>query len=86
MPGALLLGDPLTTGLPVFDLTAFLGPQLDVVAGLLADGLGRASLPAPLANATGGLTFGLQSVWLTPAPCTQLGLQASHGLLVTVAP
>jgi CubicO group peptidase (beta-lactamase class C family) len=86
MPGAMLLGDPLPSGLPVLDLTAFLGPQIDVVAGLVADPLGRATLAAPLSTVTAGLSFGLQSVWLSPAPCTQLGLQASHGLRLLVLP
>ena len=86
LPGALVLGDPLPGGLPLFDLTAFVGPQLSVVAGLVADAAGRASLPVPLVGVPAGLTFGLQSVWLSPSSCTQLGLQASHGLRLDVLP
>jgi CubicO group peptidase (beta-lactamase class C family) len=86
MPGALLLGDPAPVGVPIADLLAFLGPQLDVVAGLVADANGRASIAAPLAPALVGAQFGLQSVWLSPGGCTALGLQGSHALTVTVLP
>lgn len=86
MPGALLLGDPLPFGLPVADLVAWIGPQLDVVAGLVADADGRALLAAPLASPLVGAQFGMQSVWLSAAGCTALGLQSSHALQVTVLP
>jgi CubicO group peptidase (beta-lactamase class C family) len=86
LPGALLLGDPLPLGTPLFDLSAFVGPQLDVVAGLVADAEGRARIAAPLTAVPAGLTFGLQSVWLSPSPCTQLGLQASHAVRIDVLP
>ncbi|MCU0867322.1 MAG: beta-lactamase family protein [Planctomycetes bacterium] len=86
MPGALLLGDPAPGGVPIADLLAFLGPQLDVVAGLVADANGRASIAAPLSPTLVGAQFGLQSVWLSPGGCTALGLQGSHALTVTVLP
>ena len=85
-PGALVLGAPLPGGLPFADLVAFLGPQLDVIAGLLADSAGRATLAAPLAPALAGQTFGLQCLWWSPAGCAQLGLQASHALRIDVLP
>lgn len=86
LPGAMVLGDPLTAGLPFFDLSAFVGPQFDVVAGLVAEVNGRAMLPAPLTATLAGATFGLQSVWLSPNPCLQLGLLASHAVRVDVLP
>jgi CubicO group peptidase (beta-lactamase class C family) len=86
LPGALVLGDPLPTGRPLFDLSAFVGPQFDLVAGLVADANGRAQVAAPLAATLAGATFGLQSVWLSPNPCLQLGLQASHAIRVDVLP
>ncbi|MBL8753930.1 MAG: beta-lactamase family protein [Planctomycetes bacterium] len=82
--GAMLLGDPLNGGLPVFDLSAFLGPQIDVIAGLVSDANGRATLAASLLGVPAASIFGLQSVWLSPAPCTAMGLQASHGLRLDV--
>ncbi len=86
LPGALLLGDPLPSGLPVADMTAFLGPQLTVVAALLADGTGKASLPVSLAGVPAGSFVGLQTVWLSPSGCALLGLQASHAVRLDVLP
>lgn len=86
LPGALLLGDPLPNGLPVADMTAFVGPQLSVVAALLADGTGKALLPVSLAGVPAGSFVGLQTVWLSPSGCALLGLQASHALRLDVLP
>ena len=86
LPGALLLGDPLPSGLPVADMTAFVGPQLTVVAALLADGAGKASLPVSLAGVPAGSFVGLQTVWLSPSGCALLGLQASHAVRLDVLP
>jgi len=86
LPGALPLGDPLPSGLPIADMTAFVGPQLTVVAGLLADGAGKASLPVSLVGVPAGVFVGLQSVWLSPSGCALLGLQASHALRLDVLP
>ena len=86
LPGVLLLGDPLPSGLPVADMTAFVGPQGTVVAALLADGAGRASLPVSLVGVPAGAFVGLQTVWLSPSGCALLGLQASHALRLDVLP
>lgn len=86
LPGALLLGDPLPSGLPFADMTAFVGPQLTVVAALLADGTGKASLPVSLAGVPAGAFVGLQTVWLSPSGCALLGLQASHAVRLDVLP
>ncbi len=86
LPGVLLLGDPLPGGLPVADLTAFVGPQLTVVAALLADGTGKVSLPVSLAGVPAGAFVGLQTVWLSPSGCALLGLQASHAVRLDVLP
>lgn len=85
-PGALVLGDVLPAGLPIADLTAFVGPQLVLGPGLLADASGAATIAAPLAPALAGAVVGVQSVWLGAAPCAALGLQASHALRVDVLP
>jgi len=85
-PGALVLGDLLPAGLPLADLWVFVGPQIHAVTGLVAGADGRAELAAPLAPTLAGATFGLQSVWLSPNPCLQLGLQASHALRIDVLP
>lgn len=86
LPGALVLGDPLPSGLPIADLTAFVGPQLTVVAGLVADANGKASLPVSLVGVPVGAFVGVQTVWLSPSGCALLGLQASHGLRLDVLP
>jgi hypothetical protein len=86
LPGVLVLGNPLRAGLPFFDLLSFVGPQFDMVAGLVADANGRTVLAAPLATTLAGATFGLQSVWLSSNPCLQLGLLASHAVRVDVSP
>jgi CubicO group peptidase (beta-lactamase class C family) len=86
MPGVLVLGDPLPAGLPFADLVAHVGPQLDVVAGMTADGDGRARVAAPLSPALVGSVFGLQAVWLNTTGCTSLGLQSSHALRIDVLP
>jgi CubicO group peptidase (beta-lactamase class C family) len=85
-PGVLLLGDPAPVGLPFVDLVGHVGPSFTVASSWLADADGRATLAAPLAAALVGSGFGLQSVWLSPAGCAQLGLQASHALRLDVLP
>jgi CubicO group peptidase (beta-lactamase class C family) len=86
LPGVFVLGDPLPAGAPFVDLLAFVGPQLNFAATAVADATGRATLAAPLAAALAGATLGVQAVWLSPAGCTQLGLQASHALRLDVLP
>jgi CubicO group peptidase (beta-lactamase class C family) len=85
-PGFVLLGDPLVAGQPFVDLVGHVGPTIAVAAAVASDADGRAALAAPLPTALAGATLGLQSLWLTPATCTQLGLQASHALRLDVAP
>lgn len=85
-PGVLVLGDPLPVGLSLLDLTAFVGPTLDVIAGLVADANGRAQIAAPLAGSLAGAVVGLQAAWLSPTACTQFGLQASHAIRIDVLP
>jgi CubicO group peptidase (beta-lactamase class C family) len=86
LPGVLVLGDPLPSGLPFADLVAHVGPQFAVVASLIADVDGRASVPVPLSPPLVGAVVGVQAVWLTPLGCTALGLQASHAVRITVLP
>lgn len=57
------------------------------MATAVTDGQGRAIIPAPLAQSLasdGGTTFALQTLWLSGAPCTALGLQTSHAIVVKV--
>ncbi|MEO0649625.1 MAG: serine hydrolase [Planctomycetota bacterium] len=86
-PGWVALGDPFPSGLPIADLTAFVGPSFLFVATAVTDGDGRAIVPAPLVQSLasgGGTTFALQTLWLGDDPCTALGLQASHAITVKV--
>jgi CubicO group peptidase (beta-lactamase class C family) len=84
--GAIALGDPLPSGAAIGDLVAFVGPNFVLGATIVADAHGNARLAAPLAAGLVGQTFGLQAVWLDAAPCTALGLSASHAITFTVAP
>lgn len=84
--GLLLLGDPLPAGLPLVDLLVFVGPAAAVLATLVSDADGRAVLPVPLVGVLPGVVIGLQAAWLTTDPCVAFGLQASHGLQLSVLP
>lgn len=84
--GGLVLGDAAPGGFGVVDLTAFVGPASAFVANMLADGNGRASVAAPLAVGLLGQSFAMQSVWFSGRPCTALGLEASHAVVITVQP
>lgn len=84
--GFVLLGPPLAAGQPFADLVGYVGPTIPVVAAVVSAAEGRATLAAPLPSGIGGAVLGLQSLWLSPASCTQLGLQASHALQLDVLP
>ena len=85
-PGLIVLGSPLPFGVLVADLVAFVGLQQAVAVPMVADASGNARLAAPLSPALAGASFDVQSVWLTPNPCTLMNLQASHALTIVVAP
>lgn len=84
--GAFVLGAPLANGVALADLLAFVDLGGAVLAGVTADATGRAQLAAPLPAALAGQQFAVQSLWLSPAPCTALGLQAGHAVTLTVQP
>ena len=67
-------------------MVAFVGLQQAVAVPMVADTVGNARLAAPLLPALAGASFDVQSVWLTPNPCTLMNLQASHALTIVVAP
>jgi CubicO group peptidase (beta-lactamase class C family) len=86
LPGVFLVGAPDPVGVPLGDLASHLGLDFAVVAPATADALGRAALPAPLVGVPAGSSFGLQTVWLSGAPCLALLLQASHAVRIDVLP
>lgn len=82
-PGWITLGDPVTMGYPVIDMTSFVGPSLNFVDTAVADAQGRATIPLPLALSQSGTTFALQTFWRSNEACTARGVQASHAIIVT---
>jgi CubicO group peptidase (beta-lactamase class C family) len=84
--GNIVIGDPFPVGIQVADLTAFIFPALDFVATVFSDADGRAIVPAPLPVGLAGQTFALQTVWVSNSPCTALGFEASHALVIDVRP
>lgn len=84
--GSVVIGGPLPAGIAIVDLTAFVGPSVDIVASVSAAADGTAIVPAPLPLGLAGQTFALQTVWFGNASCASLGLQASHAIVVDVQP
>ena len=82
--GWIAIGDPDRMGLPLADMTSFVGASPVFAATAVTDGDGRAIVPLPLSPSQSGTTFALQSFWRSPDPCTARGAQASHAIVVVV--
>lgn len=76
---------PLGSPLPLWDLTLWIGPTAGAV-GLVADAKGHAELATPLTAIAAGRSVALQSLWIEPVGCGQIGLRASHALTLTTQP